>query len=376
MDNIYYKTSKGKVYLPFDFRIDLMEYLILIEIQNDLDKYYKTFEIQQAVDEKGNKKILVIAYRIDGGSDIYHQQGYPISNNNGVLNNVELFLRLMEGSKFLINDDELIIYVKFKDKYDRDIELKVSEIKRKKKKPFSILAPIGGGAEKPTSLPIYLLYEMSFIKRKYSDIDIKIGNRRHKPDTFPLPIEWTKNYFSRYSADAFLVDWNNYTGPLIPIKVNNNKIKKQGVKYEFVNNQGNYEIKRLSVSNKKNTLCLNFSPAFPDISSLRKDANIKGKFFISSKKSAGKIKGVYYIKRIENNIHIYINPSGGWKPKENKITLKLLYIMGPIFKKWPSTYILKAIVELKHDAIIKSSWEKEEGWKEKVNKGLFKLLDD
>ena len=46
--NIYSKASDGHFYSPFSLSIDNMEHLILINFEKNPDKYYNTFELQQA----------------------------------------------------------------------------------------------------------------------------------------------------------------------------------------------------------------------------------------------------------------------------------------------------------------------------------------
>lgn len=75
---------------------------------------------------------------------------------------------------------------------------------------------------------------------------------------------------------------------------------------------------------------------------------------------------------------ISIHPSGAWKPNENNWLLKFFYLLTPSFKIWPSTFIWKAKIELTEGEAprIESSWEREEGWKEKLKSGIFTLFND
>ncbi|MDX9694179.1 MAG: hypothetical protein RBT49_00145 [Bacteroidales bacterium] len=360
--NIYSKMSNGCFYSPFSLSIDDMNRLILINFEKDPDEFYNTFELQQASDKTGKKYLLVVAYRNDGGSDIYYQPGYLFASQASVLNDVTFFARALENAKFEITKGCLDVYFTFNDKYGRRIKVIVNENKKLKNNPFYLLAPVGVVSKKPSSLPIYSLYEMSFTKRKNTNIEIEIDEVKHKPDTFPLPIDYSKNYFTRYSTDAFNVDWNkNFHGQLFPLMPGKKtRLEDNGVAYELVNNNGHYEIKDIRTTNHKHYLNINFFPPLPDIVCLVDDVALNGKFMTTTDKTIGTIRGEYYLKRHGQEIELKIQANKGWIPNENRFILKLLFLIVKVFKDWPKSYIWNATIKLNETdhPVMKSSWSR------------------
>ena len=104
INDIYSKSSYGSFYPPFNLSIDSMEHLILVNFEKDPDKYYNTFELQQEPDKTGRKRLLVIAYRNDGGADVYNQSGYPLASQESLLNDVNFKVCPLEGAKFEVNN--------------------------------------------------------------------------------------------------------------------------------------------------------------------------------------------------------------------------------------------------------------------------------
>ena len=304
--DIYAKSSNGTIISPFGFKIDPMEQLILVNFEKDPDKLYNILEFQKASDKNGNKYLLAIAYRIDGKTDVFYQEGFPFGAQESILNNVSFYERPLENAKFEINSDHIMVYFDFEDTMGREIKVQVNESKTQKKKPFFLLAPVGANSKTPMSLPVYSLYEMSFTKQKFSDILIEIDNVKHKPDTFPIPIECSKNYLTRYTADTFNVDWNtNYNGKLYPLIPNiNNVITDKGINYELENIKGHYEIKSIHTSNHKHKISINFYPSIPDIICLRQGIGVDGNFSITTDNAKGNLNGYYRIKNQENEIHL------------------------------------------------------------------------
>lgn len=361
-NNIYSKGSNGHFYSPFSLNVDKMEHLILINFEKDPDRYYNTFELQQACDKNGLKWLLVIAYRNDGGADVYHQSGYPLASQGSVLNDVKFTISPLEGAKFEVKAERMDVFFAFKDRYDREIKVKATENRKPHKNPFFLLAPIGTLAKQPKSFPVYSLYEMSFAKRKHTDIEIGIDEVRHKPDTFPLPVDCAKNYFTRYSADTFNVDWNiNFQGQLLPIfPVEDNRAEYSNEIYELVNIGGHHEIKRMSTKNNKHKINIDFSPPVPDIACLREGQRINGAFMITTDGSAGSINGEYHVKSRGNGVEMSIHPNKGWIPNEKRLILKLLFMIVKVFKEWPKSYRWNAMINFsstKHPSM-KSGWER------------------
>ncbi|HNW56727.1 MAG TPA: hypothetical protein PKM69_03060 [Bacteroidales bacterium] len=366
MDNlkneIYYRNSDGSFYSPFSLSMDEMEHLILVNFEKDPDEYYNTFELQQASDKTCKEWLLVIAYRNDGGADVYHQPGYPLASQGSLLNDVNFTISPLEGAKFVVNDDLLDVFFAFTDRYGRSISVKVNENRKPRKNPFFLLAPIGTLAKQPNSFPIYSLYGMSFAKQKHTDIEIRIGEVRHKPDTFPLPLDCAKNYFSRYSPDTFNVDWNkNFQGQLLPLfPGEDNKTEDSNVIYELVSNGGHHEIKRMSTTNRKHRLRIEFMPPVPDIVCLRDGLKMDGCFIITTDGSTGSIRGGYHVRRRENETEMSINPDKGWIPNETRLILKLLFLIVRVFKDWPKSYEWNSVIISGNtkNPLMKSSWKR------------------
>lgn len=361
-NEIYSSSSDGSFYTPFSLDIDEMEHLILINFEKDPDEYYNTFELQEACDKAGREWLLVIAYRNDGGADVYHQPGYPLASQDSLLNDVNFTVCHLEGARFEVDDDRLDVFFAFTDRYGRNINVKVKENRKPRKKPFFLLAPIGTLAKQPKSFPVYSLYGMSFAKRKHTNIEIQIDEASHKPDTFPLPVDWAKNYFSRYSPDTFNVDWNkNFQGQLLPLfPGEDGKTENGNVSYELVNNGGHHEIRRMSTTNNKHTINIEFLPPVPDIVCLRDGLKIAGYYIITTDEAAGSVRGEYHATCRGNETEISLHPNQGWIPNEKRLILRLLFIIVKVFKDWPKSYEWNAVIKSGYtkNPFMNSSWKR------------------
>ncbi len=360
-NDIYSKRSNGSFFSPFSLSIDDMEQLILINFEKNPDEFYNVFELQQARDKKGKERFLVIAYRKEGAADVYHQTSYPFASQAGILNETTFIESPLEDTKFMVTADCLDVFFAFQDKFGREVKVKVNESGIQKKTPFFLLAPVGVISKKPGSLPVYSLYEMSFTRQKYTNIEIEIDKVKHRPDTFPLPVNWSRNYFTRFSPDTFNVDLNkNFEGLLTPLIPVNNEIEDSGITYQLVDNCGHYEIKRMTAKNKRHQIVVDIFPPIPDIVCLNDDIHIDGNFTIATDKSSGIVSGGYHLEKRGGDIELRFQPKDGWHPNEKRWILKLLFLVVKVFREWPKSYVWNAKITLNasDQPFMKSGWKR------------------
>ncbi len=358
---IYSKPSGGIFYSPFSISFDSMEQLILINFEKDPDELYNVFELQMAQGKDAAQKFLVIAYRNDGNSDVYHQPGFPFASQADILNGPDFIESRLENVKFDINDKGLYVFFAFTDKTGRKIKVSVTEDRRHRNRPFFLLAPVGVRSENPVSFPVYSLYKMSFAKQRYTDIEIVIGDRKHRPDTFPLPVDGSPNFLTRYSADTFNVDWNkNHKGPLLPIMPAGDKADSDGIRYELTDNDGHYEITRFTSEYRRHQIIFDLIPPLPDLVCLDNQVRFEGHFTISTDSSKGTIRGTYYVNRNENVTDLQITPDKGWIPDEKRWILKIMFMIVRVFKEWPGTYVWNARIRINADGQpgMESAWKR------------------
>ncbi|WP_027338910.1 hypothetical protein [Halonatronum saccharophilum] len=357
--SIYDKEPSGVIFSPFNLEFSSMDKLLLINFEEGSDQIYSGLE-PQIIDGK----LRIIAWRNDGFVDVYQQPSMLSVDNldvagKGLANFLE---RDMEDFKFEINSKGVDLYFSFEDKKGREVEARIKEKGDKVIKPFDLLAPVGGSSENPSYLPLYFLYDFYFVRRAGTESIIKIAGKKQEVENLPFFLDWSRCYFTRYSSDPFLVEWNaDYEGSLSPLGPRTDgEVWDEDVRYSIRENNGYYEIEGMSISQGEHQLRIDFSPAIPDIIALKDGVIISGKFLVStSREKAGSISGDYQIDRVGEEVLIEINPSGGWKPKISKWELRFIYFFGSdFFKDWPKPYNWTARINLEGDQVtMNSKWE-------------------
>jgi hypothetical protein len=361
--NISGQNHEVQVYNPFRIDVDPMERLLLVNFEKDPDSVYIGFEPQVFDDKVNGTGHLVIGWRVDGRVDVYHQRGLKLNPDKyniagkGLAHMVE---REMPGAYFEVNEFGVQAFYGFEDIHQRAVHIKIAESNPRKRKPFGLLAPMGHVAENPSSLPFFLMNDFYFVRKKHTEMALTINGKEHKTDPFPIPLDWTRMTFMRYSANPLLANFNPaFEGALNPLSVQQGwNTFAEDTELEISIEAGKPIIKSLKRKHQEHTVSLSFEPGFPDISSLETNSIKKGSFKIMGHSSTGYVQGEYVVEKGNDGIQISLIPAKGWKPKPDRVSLRFLYKVIKIFRTWPATYEWTASVieDENHNLFMQSSW--------------------
>lgn len=332
------------VLFPFSIEIDPMERLLLVNFEKDPDSVYVGFEPQVFKDDKNGFGHLIIGWRPDKKIDVYHQRSLHPDPSKYSIAGAGLNRMIpvdMEQASYEVNDFGVQAEYKFKDLMGRTVEIAISEKNPKKRKPFGLLAPMGDAATHPTSLPLVILHDFYFVRKEQTDILVSINNRSHKLDELPVPIDFQKMTFARYSPKPLIATLNPaHDGVLetVDLELEQRTFENGNRIYEFEWSDKTASIKSMSVKNKIHMLKMDFSPSFPDLNAISSNTSRKGRFAISGHESVGSVSGEYAIQSKKESVALRMTPSNGWKPNTTKLSTWFLFTIVKVFKKWPATY--------------------------------------
>ena len=262
---------------------------------------------------------------------------------------------------FSINDYGVHAHYHFVDFYGRTIEIRISEKNHTKRRPFGLLAPMGDAAENPSSLPLILLHDFYFVRKSKTVFMVCINGRTHKPDSLPMPIDWSRMYFTRYCPVPLIATFNpafESTLTVLKIEEGTTTFTSGDYKYDLVWNHSNVLIKTITRNNERYPLKLNFEPAFPSVPDVKTGDYFFGSFSIAGHQSTGSISGTFSLKALDGSLQIILQPEIGWKPVIPKFSLLILYTFIKVFKNWPKTYIWTADLKKSEDG----SWYMSSRW--------------
>ncbi len=346
------KHMHCRILNPFRIDIDPMQRLLLINFEKDPDSVYIGFEPQVFDDEINGKGHIVIGWRKDGKVDVYHQDSvalnprkYDIAGKGLATMAVTQFSQAL----YEVAANGVLAQYAFTDIYGRDVVLKIEEGNTRIRKPFGLLAPMGDAAEAPSALPLILLHDFYFVRKQFTHWEVRIAGRAHRPDELPIPIDFARMFFTRYSPKPLIATFNPaMDGPLPTLEWDgaSGSVEWEGHLIFPVFVQDIPAIQEIVRHNAVFPLRLAFQPPFPHIESLASGAHFEGGFRIEAHPCAGSIAGKYEIIKQEHTAQITLCPSRGWRPNPSKLSLWFLYTVAAVFRNWPKSYIWEATLTL------------------------------
>jgi hypothetical protein len=353
------------LYNPFELHIDPMERLLLINFENDPDSLYIGFEPQVFSDTVNGYGHLVIGWRRDGRVDVYHQPGLrpdPAKFDIAGKGLAHLMVREMPGALYEVGAAGVRARYAFNDLHGRPVEIRIQESNQRRRKPFGLLAPMGDAAANPSAMPLVLLHDFYFVRRRDTDFQVRVGGRSHRPDKLPLPMDFARMYFARYSPDPLIATFNPaHDGPLgpLPVPQDARRVEAGEGVLHLSWNAGMPEIARLERRHGQHTLSLAFDPPFPDLLDLATGRSVTGGFVIAGHPSTGQVSGTYRVARQQDGaVLLQLDPAGGWQPREKKWSVRLMYLLAKPFRNWPRTYLWEAVLQKTPEG----EWHMRSGW--------------
>lgn len=350
--------------VPFRIDVDPMERLLLVNFERDPDQTYVGLEPQVFDDAIHGTGHLVIGWRQDGRVDVYYEPGLKLTadrydiTGKGLANMVE---RQFTVATYEVGDSGVEAHYEFRDIHDRAVVIRISERNPRTRRPFGLLAPMGAVAEAPSALPLVLLHDFYFVRKKHTAIEISFDGNRHRPDELPVPMDFTRMLFTRYSPRPLIATFNPaFDGVLKPLEVHPGeadvRLGEHTITVEWAS--GIPAISRVTRRHERYPIDLRLDPAFPDIGTLADSTTIDGRFEIAGNPSTGRIVGAYRAEKTDGQTTIVMIPAPGWKPRPTKLALRFLYTVARIFTHWPATYRWTAICqEREHSSVaLRSEW--------------------
>jgi hypothetical protein len=241
------------------------------------------------------------------------------------------------------------------------VTIRIKEGGPKPPSSFSLLAPMGESIANPEWMPLFLLSQFGFVRRKNTEIEVRFGQEQVEVSRLPFPIGGERVYYARYCADPFIIFFNKqFDGPIEALQPGGpGSCVHAGVEYELVEREGHFEIAAADRSKPSPCRASFIRPLSRMPLPWLEGQPGHGKFTITGDPLHGRIDGVYSAERRSDQVHLRLHPSGGWTPAEQGFMLRLIFNLGKPFRNWPKSYEWNGTVTFAdHAAHLKSSWHR------------------
>lgn len=353
-ENFTPNQSVSKIVFPLKVEIDPMERLLVSSFKNDPE--FSMLEPQMFNDPINGKGMRILRYRKDQKVDVYWQPGVHVDPSTitigaGIGDFEET---IIEPAHFEVTERGIDVHFAFTDAQGRGVELKIQENTSNNSR-MSFLAPIGDDIENPLRLFLVNMHEFDFVCRGGTEFFAKIGDRILNPESFPIPRNNKWVLFTRYSAQPVIGTLNPPMSK--PFEFNMElpgEVEIDGMKIS-VDEDG--KINKISAGEKINKAEVEFIPGFPNLLDIKDGQNENGqwKYSISGENITG---GSYNLLRDGNRINIEIDVTDYWKPSNLPLSFRIFTRLVSSFRKWPTTYSWKSIIELGEKITMSGTWER------------------
>ena len=316
--SIYKDDGIHQFYIPFDIGIKPMEKLMLISFECGSE--YKTIELQLYNDERG-KGAGVILYGKNGKNDFYCTD--KVFADTSLFDSSHSFENKEMEYALNISDKGLNTFLKMRDKSGKLIEMRVVE-QNMNNDMTSMLAPVGGIIEDYSYFPFFYLEDFNFVKQKNTKIELKIDGVDCQPKKIPIPMNGSLVYICQYSASPVISKINkNFTGKPLFFNPDDKLTYENGNKhYEFTDNDGHKELRKITCSVYKRHVGITFSPPIPNITNLKNNTEIKGKFSLEAGNVTGVVAGEYQINIKNDKAIITMQPLEAYSPMKGELWVR------------------------------------------------------
>jgi hypothetical protein len=356
-------TAQTALLHPFHLHVDPMLRLLLINLDRDPDALYKGFEPQAFDDDLHGRGVIVIGWRQDGRVDVFHPPTvrldpatYAIAGD-GLHQMIE---RPLQDARFDIGPHGVDADVRFEDAAGRSVEVRIVERSRRVAPRIALLAPMGAAATAPSALPLVLMRDFGFVRRSATEAFVAIDGRGHALDHLPVPIDLQRMYFVRYAEAPLIATLNPaHSGRIAAIGVPGGAfVDHAGARHHVERVGGRMSLASIERVHGDQRVAVAFAPAFPNLLDLAEGAAREGRFTITSDPRVGSVAGSYALRRDGDTVTVRMVPCEGWRPRERRWSVRLMYRVNAAFRSWPSTYVWDATIDLsrRSEPSMASAW--------------------
>lgn len=348
--------ERDHVLVPFSLRVLPITRMALLDFVGDAT--YRGLEVQRIDDAGGiGQGTVVLMARVDGKIDVYVEPHLNLraADYRWVAGGLAgIFRTEMPASAFEVTRAGLQIDVRFVLADGRPFELRLHERRAGAGLRFTMLAPAGHGSVSPTFLPVFWLDGISFVRRRGSNIDIRIGDEARPLVRAPIP--WR---LPRYCATPLLGVWNEeHDGALAAVPTDPGEHHVESCVVEVVNHHGTPAMRALTAASGGRRLAVVHAPPLPSVDGLQDAACLKGRIAVAADDTEV-FGGVYRVRRTGDRVDLEVDVTRPWRPRNQNWVGAVMFRLLVFFRTWPTTYRWRAAIDLAApEYVMTSRWER------------------
>lgn len=336
--------------VPVVLQVEPLRALLVIDLEDDRGSEFIGVEPQLVDGPDGAQCLRVLRYRADGRVDVYREDGNRVETSLGAgladVVDVE-FTR----SRMNLGPGALDVDIEFVDAAGARNRVRLHQtpvIGR----PCTFLAPIGAGVESPSRLFCVVMRGFDLVRRRGTTVEIELAGTARSVATFPPVLDGRPTLMARYSADPVVCEINaaGFTAARVAA---DGVTEVDGARYTTADGV----LRSVEVGTGDRTGRLVLTPGLPDVEGLA-DGERRESAWELTIAGAPTIAGLLTATGVAGGADLSLTVTRGWRPRRVPLGMRLLTIVKPVFRTWPTTYRWDGRVA---GGVLTGEWRRTEG---------------
>ena len=356
-------TAGQRVLCPFDLQIWDVDRMLNFEIAEN--PHYEGLELQVFNDPvHGRGMLVLLKRRHDGRFDIYRQPGLALDPGYAQIGGElgEWRQASIEPARFDIGPDGIDVDVRLNDLAGREIRVRIDDRDGRRRRPGTLLAPIGSTIERPVSLPLFLMGGCDLVRMTGPAFDLRIGGRRVTTGRLPGGRLHRRRLVKYTAAPTAVVVNPAADGPVAAVDPR----APGNVRFDGASNG----IEGLQARTAGHRAGLVLEPALPDLARLRTGVPVTGAWRVDIDDHSAVVGGTWTAERRQDHVDLVLDATRGWTPRGLPPLMAAVTRVAPVFRTWPTTYRWSATIRLGDQPILSSRWERKSGQRDRSYRRL------
>lgn len=341
----------GHLWCPFELRVDPIARFLNGELAEH--PIYDGFELQWFDDPvHGTGMLAFLSRREDRRVDYYVEPGLELDRagyqlGGGTGRWVET---TFASAQLEVDAGGVAAEVCFVDVDGRAVEIRVDDRAAGRRRGADVLAPVGAGIERPTSLLLVYMHGFDLLRRRDPDPVIRIDGQNVSTGKLPGAVLHRRHLIKAAAPLSVATLCRATSRPMPPV----DPVAPGAV----VLDPDGRGIRGLVAEQGRVSSRLQLAPALPDLTGLAEDTQVTGAWRVTidgATITGGTWHAVRHGKRVELGLEVTRRwrPAAGLPPLMRIVTRAV-----PTFRRWPTTYRWRAQVVLDDPPRLESRWER------------------
>ena len=333
---------------PFSLSLSPIARLLNFELSDD--PVYDGLELQWFDDDiHGRGMLAFLSRRADRRVDYYPEPGlrldpagYEIGGGTGSWVETDFQVARLE-----IAEDGVDAEVRFTDVDGRSIDVRVDDRDGRRRRRAELLAPVSAGIDRPKALLLVWMGGFDLVRVTSTRPSIRIDGRGARTGRLP-GARLHGRHLIKYASPVCAVEVNrSQDGPLPAVGA--------GQRVELTRDRSDIEAVVLEQGGHSARVVLD--PALPDIRLLADGATVEGRWHVTVD-CARLTGGAWSATRQGDQVALGLDVTERWRPGSLPWMMRLVTTVVPVFRRWPTTYRWRAVVQLGSVPTMSSRWER------------------